>query len=434
MPRAKKKPEQSRCERCLKLFAPDDLCLDVADLSCVECLGAPVQKGRPVAQAPITDANAQRAPDKAPPAPNVANALVSRLAPPAETHGRCERCMRLTALVEMHQNTKNEHVCSRASCSDSDKVWFAVALVGSESKTAKLIRERATKNRVRHMLGRIVSPKTRVASQTKTSWAAYTEDDELLGHVTAEDHEEALYLAKQKFEPRSQKGVFKPEHRDVFIPTLARVLRTVERTKEKGRTVKRTVYTAYDDQDHVLGRILGAKSPQHATEIATRLYTPKDDKPKTAPVVQGFVDRVEVVREGGTVKVQNRRAMKGYLLVECQKNDHVLSSIRSTKGVYSVLPFTEKVTAEQIERDGLPDYPSGLSREEVEKHTVKPKDKPLTVKYKTGDRVTIVQGPFTDQTCEVIAVLPQHEKVTCAVKVFGRPSNVTFDVAQVRKN
>jgi transcription antitermination factor NusG len=227
------------------------------------------------------------------------------------------------------------------------------------------------------------------------------------------------------------KGVYKPMPEDIFIPKLARVVRTVEYTRVDGKRKKQTVYTALADDDRVLGRISGAKSPKHASEIADRLYGEKD-KPQAPVVVQGHVFDVRRVKEGGEKKVRNRKSMKGYLLVQCKQSDHIFSAMKEIKGVYAVLPFTEKITIEEIEKYGLPDYPSSLTWEEQQKFTVDPKQKPMLQTYNVGDEIDIVAGPFSGQRSKVERVLPE-DRVTCYAEMLGKKISVAVHFAEIRK-
>lgn len=424
MTKTKKAPkliDQSRCERCMKLFSVSDLCMHESDLCCVDCLdAAPVA----VVTAPVSAPQSSASVAPIVKAPSVASA------PRIETHARCERCFRVTSLVTM-TTLDDEHVCAR--CATPDKQWYAIALVGPESKIAKNIRTRATKYGVRDMLGRIVSPKVQVARESRNSYSAFTADDQLLGQITADDHEDAFRQARDKFEPRSQKGVFKPNPDEIFLPKLHRIEHTVETYKDPGakRSKKRVVYLAYGDDDKLLGRILGAKNQKHAQEIATNLYGAKD-KPNTPLIVQGTVDRVELTKTGGKITVRNQKAMKGYLLVECKKDDRIFTTIKETPGVYSVLPFTEKVTFEQIERDGLPEYPTGLDTEEIENLVLKPREKPKSQSFAVGDKVIVATGAFTGQTTTVDQIV-NETTAEITVSIFGREAPIKIPFAALRK-
>ena len=55
------------------------------------------------------------------------------------------------------------------------------------------------------------------------------------------------------------------------------------------------------------------------------------------------------------------------------------------------------------------------------------------MKFVPGDRVKVIDGPFTDFTGAVEEVNPLKSKVKVTVSIFGRPTPVELDVLQIEK-
>lgn len=396
---------QSRCEECFTLLPTTELCGDGADQVCVVCLDKR-EKSR------LT--------------PFYQHATAHRT---AVTHGRCEKCLNLFALVTM-KLTNGAHLCE--TCVKGGKEWYALALTASEAKVTKDLRRSAEKLKVKHLIGKISSPKVQEARVTKPSWEAIDEEGVVLGTVSGDCAEEALRQAKLKFEPRTQKGAFKPSRADMIQPPLAKIVKTTEKTKVDGKWAKRVVYVALSEDETVLGKIGGAKSPKHAEEIAVRMYGAKD-RPNVTPFVQAYVKEVRQVKDGGEIRINNRRAMKGYLIVEVVPTNDVMSVLKTCPGVYSVLPYADRPSVKKAE-EGDFTKPAGLSIKEIEKHVKTPKQVlPALPAYKVGQQVKIVDGPYSGQETQIREAL-EKDTYAVTVKILGTPTVARVHAAEIRAN
>jgi transcriptional antiterminator NusG len=54
-----------------------------------------------------------------------------------------------------------------------------------------------------------------------------------------------------------------------------------------------------------------------------------------------------------------------------------------------------------------------------------------TMKYAVGDKVKVIDGPFTDFTGSIEETNPLKNKVKVTVSIFGRPTPVELDVLQI---
>ncbi|MCS6925562.1 MAG: transcription termination/antitermination protein NusG [Candidatus Binatia bacterium] len=129
---------------------------------------------------------------------------------------------------------------------------------------------------------------------------------------------------------------------------------------------------------------------------------------------------IEFVR--GKKHIVERRLFPGYLLVEMVFNDDTWHLVHS---VPKVIGFVgESGTAPTP----IPAEKVAEILEQVEKGMAVPRPRRL---FTVGEKVKIVAGPLRDFTGTVEAIRPERARVRVAVSVFGRPTPVELDFAQV---
>jgi transcriptional antiterminator NusG len=143
--------------------------------------------------------------------------------------------------------------------------------------------------------------------------------------------------------------------------------------------------------------------------------------------IQGRILRVVVPTEEevdikeGQRRVVERRIFPGYVFVHMVMDDDVWYIVHSTPGVTGFVGSGTKPTPlrqEEVERI--------LKRIEAEEPTVR-------VSFREGQRVRIVDGPFTDFHGTVDEIDMQRGKVRLLVSFFGRETPVELDLLQVEK-
>ncbi|UCG91765.1 MAG: transcription termination/antitermination factor NusG [candidate division WOR-3 bacterium] len=133
------------------------------------------------------------------------------------------------------------------------------------------------------------------------------------------------------------------------------------------------------------------------------------------------VENLVRIRKGKRV-VEERRLYPGYLVIEMDGNDETLRLVNSISGVTHFLGSRRK--------------PTPLSQEEIEALLVQvkeSKDKVVTkIPFTKGERVTVIDGPFSDFIGTVEEVYPEREKVKVLVVIFGRTTPIELGFHQLK--
>ena len=129
----------------------------------------------------------------------------------------------------------------------------------------------------------------------------------------------------------------------------------------------------------------------------------------------------EVEVKDGKRKNVERRVFPGYILVEMKMDEDSWYVVRNTPGVTGFV--------------GMGNDPTPLRQEEVKAiidrmQEVGPK---FVVKFKVGEKVRIIEGPFNDFIGIVAAIDQDKTKVRVMVNFFGRDTPVELDFLEVEK-
>jgi transcriptional antiterminator NusG len=133
------------------------------------------------------------------------------------------------------------------------------------------------------------------------------------------------------------------------------------------------------------------------------------------------VENLVKVKKGKRV-VEEKRLYPGYIVIEMEPTDETLRLVNSVSGVTHFL--------------GSKNKPSPLSEEEVKallNQVEESKNKVVTkIPFTKGERVTVIDGPFTDFIGTVEEVFPEREKVKVMVVIFGRPTPIELGFHQLK--
>lgn len=141
----------------------------------------------------------------------------------------------------------------------------------------------------------------------------------------------------------------------------------------------------------------------------------------------GLVERVVVPTEDtvemkdGKKRTSKRKFLPSYVLIEMDLTNETQYFISNVPGITSFVGPGRK--------------PERLKHSEVERilghiSTGKPHEAP-TMKYVVGDKVKVIDGPFSDFSGTVEETNPLKNKVKVTVSIFGRPTPVELDVLQI---
>jgi transcriptional antiterminator NusG len=129
----------------------------------------------------------------------------------------------------------------------------------------------------------------------------------------------------------------------------------------------------------------------------------------------------EVEIKDGQRRTVQKKVFPGYVLVEMVISDDSWYVVRNTPGVTGFVGSGTRPTAlEDAEVKAI------LKQMEMEAPKVK-------VSFSKGERVKVVDGPFTDFIGVVDEINPERGKVKVLVSFFGRETPVELDFLQVSR-
>jgi transcription termination/antitermination protein NusG len=128
-----------------------------------------------------------------------------------------------------------------------------------------------------------------------------------------------------------------------------------------------------------------------------------------------------VEMKDGKKKSTNRKFLPSYVLIEMDLTKETQFFISDVPGITSFV--------------GPGRRPERLKKVEVERileqiGASKTRDVP-EMKYNLGDKVKVIDGPFSDFTGTIEEMNPLKSKVKVTVSIFGRPTPVELDVLQI---
>jgi transcription termination/antitermination protein NusG len=130
-------------------------------------------------------------------------------------------------------------------------------------------------------------------------------------------------------------------------------------------------------------------------------------------------DEIEI-REGQRRTVQ-RKVFPGYVLVQMLLDDHSWHVVRNTPGVTGFV--------------GAGSRPTPLMEDEVDQilNAMRREAPKVKVSFSRGERVKVVDGPFTDFIGVVDDINAEKGKVRVLVSFFGRETPVELDFLQISR-
>lgn len=131
---------------------------------------------------------------------------------------------------------------------------------------------------------------------------------------------------------------------------------------------------------------------------------------------------VEMVK--GKKQTRSRKFFPGYLFVSMEMNDDTWHLVRKSNKVSGFVGSTKPpspVLEEEVMR----------ITKQMEEGAEKPRPR---INFEVGEEITVIDGPFSNFAGSVEEINEEKAKVKVLVSIFGRPTPVELDFAQVRKD
>ena len=153
------------------------------------------------------------------------------------------------------------------------------------------------------------------------------------------------------------------------------------------------------------------------------------ERVKLAGMEDGFgeilVPTEEVVEmRNGQKRKSERKFFPGYVLVEMEMTDESWHLVKSTPKVTGFVGGTANRPAP------IPQKEVDAIMQQMQEGVEKPKPKIL---FEVGERVRVIDGPFTDFNGAVDEVNYERNKLRVSVQIFGRDTPVELEFNQVEK-
>ncbi len=162
----------------------------------------------------------------------------------------------------------------------------------------------------------------------------------------------------------------------------------------------------------------------HENKVKSYIEAAKENVEVGDKIGRVIVPTEEVVEmKDGRKTTSLKKFLPSYLLVELDMDKESLYFVTSVPGVTSFV--------------GPGRRPQPLREEEVNRILGqierRPVEEATDVLYQVGDRVKVIDGPFSDFIGLVDDINPEKSKIKVMVSIFGRNTPVELDVLQVEE-
>jgi transcription termination/antitermination protein NusG len=168
------------------------------------------------------------------------------------------------------------------------------------------------------------------------------------------------------------------------------------------------VHTYSNFEKKVMEDIRKQVAQKHLDEMFEQIIVPTEE--------------VIEIRRGRRIKSE-RRFFPGYVLVKVDLTDEVFHLIKNTPKVTGFLGSGLKPVP-------ISDVEANRILNQVAEGVEKPK---TSIHFEIGEQVKVADGPFASFTGQVEEVDEERSRLKVAVSIFGRPTPVELEYAQVEK-
>ncbi|MEW6386119.1 MAG: transcription termination/antitermination protein NusG [Thermodesulfobacteriota bacterium] len=125
----------------------------------------------------------------------------------------------------------------------------------------------------------------------------------------------------------------------------------------------------------------------------------------------------------GERKLSARKFYPGYVMVRMELTDESWHLVKDT-------PKVTGFVGSKTEPVAIPEEEAQKIIAQMQEGVLKPKPK---IKFETGDKVQVIDGPFSNFTGVVDEVRADRGRVRVMISVFGRPTPVELEFTQLEK-
>jgi len=125
----------------------------------------------------------------------------------------------------------------------------------------------------------------------------------------------------------------------------------------------------------------------------------------------------------GERRLSSRKFYPGYVMVQMEMNDETWHLVKDTPKVTGFIGSKEEPVA-------IPEEDAAKIIFQMQEGVLRPKPK---IKFETGDKVQVTEGPFANFTGVVDEVKADRGRVRVMISVFGRPTPVELEFTQLEK-
>jgi len=130
----------------------------------------------------------------------------------------------------------------------------------------------------------------------------------------------------------------------------------------------------------------------------------------------------------GKKKFFDQKMMPGYIFVHMHMTDHSYTVVKETPKISSFLGASNLTRTPPPMSDDEVDRVLNRAAHVAQEIAAKPK-----MMFERGERVKVIDGPFTNFVGDVDEVKPDKSKLKLLISVFGRPTPVEIEFTKVEK-
>ena len=162
----------------------------------------------------------------------------------------------------------------------------------------------------------------------------------------------------------------------------------------------------------------------HENKVKTYIESAKQGEGYDERIAQVVVPTEEVVEmRDGRKSISQKKFLPSYVLVEMDMDKETLHFVTNVPGVTSFVGPGKR--PQPLKEDEVMRILGQIDRKQEEDVAEIP--------YQVGDRVKVIDGPFSDFIGMVDDVNPEKSKIKVMVSIFGRNTPVELDVLQVEE-